>query len=154
MKKKLFSDYAVFKDNALIIEIFKGVVLPGSIANMKTIQSKDPNFSYLFDLISDYRETSFDTLIVNVIGFCEFLEQNKILYGETHKNAVLISSKNQKVHVDLFIRLKSNDRVRCFYSIDKALEWLNRTNDKVFVEEKIHEMKQSPNIEWEVVSDF
>ncbi len=154
MEKKLYSDYAVFKDRSLVIEVFKGTVLPDSIANTKTIQSKDPEFSYFYDVISDYRDTFFDTLLINVDGFCDFLKEKNIKYGDMHKNAILISTENQKVYVEHFIRLKSNENVRFFRNMDDALAWIGRSSEKEFIAEMTKELGLNPQIEWSLVADF
>ena len=147
MKKQLLSDYAVFEDKKLIIEVFKGVTLPGSIAEIKAIQSKDEKFSYRFDLISDYREVLFDTIISNVNKFYSYLQKYGIHFTDTHRTAILISDLNQKVYIDYFIKLKDNsENIRCFYSVGDALVWLGRIDEKCFVEEQVASLKKSLRI--------
>ena len=154
MEQQLCSDYAVFKDKKLIVEVFTGTVLPDSVANTKTIQSQDPNFSYVYDMISDFRDTFFNTLMININGFHQFLIDNKIPYGDTHRVALLVSTQNQFVHADLFVRLKSNDMVRCFFSIEEALEWLGREDEKDFIEEEAAKLKNDPRIKKSVSVDY
>ncbi len=152
MKKSLLSDYVFYKELNLTIEAHKGVVVPNSFTSFKILQAEDKNYSKDYNNITDLRNVVFDITLDNVKGFLSHIKANNHKLSEGKKVAVLVATPNQFIYASVFAKMQNRlaHQIKFFFSLEKALQWMDGPYTNQFIENEIKQLLLKPKIVYEM----
>lgn len=102
-----FIDYIIIPKDKLIIEYFNGKVSLEDVIILQKELAENPNYDPNYNVIDDLRDAQFDLIKEQVIGYVDYITNNKKTIGKRN-TAFVTTNPDQVVISSLFESLKKD----------------------------------------------
>lgn len=156
MKKVLFSNFGIYPDKKLIIEVHKGIGGYGCMMNFKNIEIEHKDYSKEYNIITDLGDVTFAITTNQIKNFAAFLIDEEKKQNAGTKTAIIINSPNQSIYSTIFQTHETEFEhpIAVFKTIEEASKWIDNDLDLSFIKKEIKNLKAKTKIKFEVKTEF